>query len=86
MALHSIDYLNARRALMPATGGKTYARVANPVDQRARDNASDALDLAHDAVHAIFADFRKWFAASTNALHAASISPELADNGEAIPF
>jgi hypothetical protein len=48
MAIHSVDYLNARRARMPAAGGKTYTRAANPVDQRARDAELDAGELLHE--------------------------------------
>ena len=78
MAIHSIDYLNARRARMPAGGGKTYVRVANPVDQRARD----AGELLHEQVRLVFADFRAWFAESTNALRRGTI----ADDAQSIPF
>jgi hypothetical protein len=70
MAIHSIDYLNARRARMPAQGGTHYARMVNPVDQRARDADMDAGELLHEQVRLVFADFRAWFAASTNSLHA----------------
>ena len=34
----------------------------------------------------VFAEFRAWFAASTNDLHSQLISPDLADDGAAIPF
>ena len=40
------------------------------VDQRARDAELDAIDLLHEQVRLVFAEFRAWFAASTNDLHA----------------
>jgi hypothetical protein len=82
MATHSIDYLNARKAAKPATGGKTYARLANTVDQRARDAELDAGELLHEQVRLVFADFRAWFAESTNALRQGNI----ADDAQSIPF
>lgn len=82
MATHSIDYLNARRARLAASGGATYTRLANPVDQRARDAELDAGELLHEQVRLVFADFRAWFAASTNALQAG----DLADGEQFIPF
>jgi hypothetical protein len=78
MAIHSIDYLNARRARLAASGGTNYARMANPVDQRARD----AGELLHEQVRLVFADFRAWFAESTNALRSGNI----ADDAQSIPF
>lgn len=82
MALHSIDYLNARRARLAASGGTNYARLANPVDQRARDTELDAGELLHEQVRLVFADFRAWFAESTNALRQGNI----ADDAQSIPF
>jgi hypothetical protein len=76
MAVHSIDYLNARRARMPAAGGTNYSRMANPVDQRARDAELDAGELLHEQVRLVFAEFRAWFAESTNALRSGSLDTE----------
>lgn len=78
----SIDYLNARRARMPASGGRSYVKPVNPVDLRARDADLDAIDRCHDQVLAIFAEFRSWFQESTRALHAGN----LADDSGTIPF
>jgi hypothetical protein len=82
MAIHSIEYLNARKASQPASGGRNYAKPVNPVDVRARDADMDAGELLHEQVRLVFADFRAWFAESTNALRQGNI----ADDGAAIPF
>ena len=79
---HSIDYMNARRARMPASGGTNYRKPINPVDQRTRDAELDTGELLHEQVRLVFADFRAWFAASTNALQAG----DLADGEQFIPF
>jgi hypothetical protein len=73
MAIHSIEYLNARRARLAASGGTNYARPLNPVDVRARDAEMDAGERLHEQVRLVFADFRAWFAASTNALRAGEL-------------
>jgi hypothetical protein len=82
MPIHSIDYLNARRARMPAAGGTNYSRAVNPVDQRARDAELDAGELLHEQVRLVFAEFRAWFTESTNALRQGNI----ADGEQSIPF
>jgi hypothetical protein len=85
MATHSIDYLNARRASANARrwqGGGRTDRVVNPVDQRAQDAELDAGELLHEQVRLVFADFRAWFAESTNALRQGNI----ADDAQSIPF
>jgi hypothetical protein len=82
----SIDYLNARGKSKPAAGGTNYARLANPVDERARLAGMDSLDLAHEAVVAIFADFRAFLRSQDNLLAALAISPELAGDDQPIPF
>ena len=82
MAIHSIEYLNARRARLAASGGTNYARPVNPVDVRARDAEMDAGEKLHEQVRLVFADFRAWFAESTNALRQGNI----ADGEQAIPF
>jgi hypothetical protein len=73
MPIHSIDYLNARRARLAASGGTSYRKPANPVDQRTRDAELDAGEMLHEQVRLVFADFRAWFAASTNALRAGDL-------------
>jgi hypothetical protein len=82
MPTHSIEYLNARKAALPASGGKNYRSYVNPVDIKARDAGRDAGEILHDDVCAIFADFRAWFANSTNNLHSGFV----ADNAKPIPF
>ena len=84
MAIHSIDYLNARKASANARRwqGGGSDRLANPVDQRARDAELDAGELLHEQVRLVFADFRAWFAESTNALRRGNI----ADDAQSIPF
>jgi hypothetical protein len=77
MPTHSIDYLNARRARLAASGGTNYARTVNPVDIRARDAEMDAGELLHEQVRLVFADFRAWFAESTNALRQGNIADGL---------
>jgi hypothetical protein len=57
MALLSVDYLNARRAAKPASGGRNYAVKRNAVDDRAQWNAIDAIEQAALQIDAIFADF-----------------------------
>ena len=47
MAIHSIEYLNARKAAKHSTnGGRIYARTINPADTRARDAEMDAVEIA----------------------------------------
>jgi hypothetical protein len=82
---HSIEYLNARREAIrngrAESKGKAD-RMVNPIDQRARDAEMDAAELLHENVRLVFADFRQWFAESSNALRAGAI----ADGDNAIPF
>lgn len=70
----SIDYLNRRRALMPASGGKSSAQSVNPVDERARVAGLDAFTLIAErayaaiaAQRAIVAEFRNRLAAGLTA-------------------
>lgn len=56
----SIEYMNARRALMPASGGRTYLNTRNPVDDRTQWESLDSWEKAMTAVDATFADFRSW--------------------------
>ena len=56
----SIENMNARRELKPASGGKTYLNVRNPVDDKAQWESLDSWGKAMTAVDATFADFRSW--------------------------
>lgn len=57
MAIHSIEYLNARRDA--GLGGRSKAiRIVNPVDERARLAGLDAFELARERAYAIFANSR----------------------------
>jgi len=67
---------------MPASGGTNYRKPINPVDQRARDAGLDAGELLHEQVQLVFADFRAWFAESTNALRRGQLDME----GDYVPF
>ena len=60
MALHSIDYLNARKASKPASGGRSYAVTRNAVDTRAQYAEMHTLDRALCEADSIFAEFRSW--------------------------
>ena len=85
MPTHSIDYLNARKASANARrwqGGGNADRLVNAVDQRARDAQMDAGELLHEQVRLVFADFRAWFAKSTNALNRGNLDME----GDYVPF
>lgn len=59
MGRPSIEYLNARHGV--SRGTIRQDRMRNAVDDRARDRDRDCLDVAHDEVLAIFAEFRSWF-------------------------
>ena len=61
MGRPSIEYLNARRGI--SRGAIRSDRLRDSVSDRARDKeiASDALDLAHETILVMFADFRSWF-------------------------
>ena len=78
MPTHSIDYLNARRAVLPASGGTNYGaqRRVNVVDLRARDAEMDQVELLHEQVRLVFAEFRAWFAESTNQLRSGNLDME----------
>ena len=53
-----------------ASGGRTYKPNQQHLaaDRRAQDAQMDAGELLHEQVRLVFADFRAWFAESTNAL------------------
>jgi hypothetical protein len=51
-------------------------------DQRAADAELDAGELLHEQVRLVFADFRAWFAESTNALNRGQLDME----GDYVPF
>lgn len=88
----SIDYMNARRDRGPASGGTDYAkrRVSTKaadrarVDLKDRDAGRDSLELAHDAVWAIFDDFRAFIRESDNRLAAMRLGADVGN--EEIPF
>ena len=85
MPIHSIDYLNARKASANARrrdSGGGAVQMVNPVHQRAADAELDAGEMLHEQVRLVFADFRAWFAESTNALRSGNI----ADDAQSIPF
>jgi hypothetical protein len=57
----SIDYLNARQAHMPASGGRNYARqdrMVNAAAERERLARLDAFERIREMAHARFADMR----------------------------
>ena len=62
----SIDFLNARRAAKPASGGTNQIRLnskteaARRADQRAQWNALDTLDQIVMTAEARVADFIQW--------------------------
>ena len=70
MAVLSIDNLNARRAQMPASGGKTYRNIANPADQRAKLAGMSEIDLIRERLAVFFAEQRKIVAEFRNSLAA----------------
>lgn len=53
-----VDYMNARRNAKPGAGGKSYARLVNPVDERARLAGLDPIERAREAAYAVFASSR----------------------------
>ena len=53
-----IDYMNARRAAKPATGGTNYARTVNPVDERARVAGLDEIERIAERAYAVFEECR----------------------------
>ena len=56
----SIEYMNARRDLKPASGGRDYVKVRNAVDDRAQWESLDTWEKAMTVVDATFAEFRSW--------------------------
>lgn len=79
MPTHSIDYLNARRAALPASGGTNYAkrdRVLNVAARKLRDAEMDQVDMLHEQVRLVFAEFRAWFAESSNQLRSGNLDME----------
>lgn len=57
MAVHSIEYLNARRECRAGQGGKSYARLVNPVDERAKIDG-DPFAQARDRIATAIANSR----------------------------
>lgn len=54
MAIHSIDYLNARKALKPASGGKTYGRAV----EYCPDSQLDVCEQTELKVDSLWSDYR----------------------------
>ena len=56
-----VDYMNARRAVKPATGGKNYAerdRIVKEAAERERIAALDAFERIREEAHHRFATLR----------------------------
>lgn len=64
----SIDYLNARQALMPAGGGRNYRRTETAKTTPA--SAMSEFDLIRERLAVFFADQRKIVAEFRNSLAA----------------
>lgn len=64
----TIEYMNGRAALKPASGGTNYAAPSTErdrrraVDDRARMADLDDLERCRELVAATYGDFRQWFA------------------------
>ena len=87
MPTHSIDYLNARRAAIQAGHARPQPRadrVLNVAARKLRDAEMDLdqLDMLHEQVRLVFAEFRSWFAESTNQL----VAGDIAGDEPSIPF
>jgi hypothetical protein len=69
---------------MPVSGGTNYAvRLVRRSGEAAKGDAEmDAGELLHEQVRLVFADFRAWFAESTNALKRGNLDME----GDYVPF
>jgi hypothetical protein len=70
-----IAYMNARRAAKAGTGGKSYATLANPVDERSRLAGLDPFQLIAERAfariensRAIVREFRNSLAAGLTAI------------------
>jgi hypothetical protein len=86
MPLHSIDYLNARAARLPASGGTNYRRRESDTARRSAAEAAaerDSLDVAHDTIIAIFADFRAFLRDADNRLASLAMG---CDQSQPVPF
>ena len=59
MAIHSIDYLNARRASKPASGGKRYLVMRNRVDDACKLAALDSYERIQEDISEIFANLNR---------------------------
>ena len=75
----SIDYLNARRANAPASGGTNYRR--NERAEYAPDSEADAFELAMNAISA----FSMW-AETTRQVQAVRLAIPQAEIETEIPF
>lgn len=56
----TIDYMNARRECRAASGGKTYARTRNAVDDRAQFAELEHHEQCMLRAELILAEFRSW--------------------------
>lgn len=75
-----IDYMNARRALKPASGGKSYTadRIANPADARAKLVGISDIDLIREKLAVLFAEQRRIVKEFRNSLAAGlSVTDEI---------
>ena len=83
----SIEYMNARRASLPASGGTNYAIETDRehdrriVDERARDREADGFDVARNAIGA----FSLW-AETTRQVQAARLAIPQVEIETDIPF
>ena len=83
MPTHSIDYLNARAAngKHSTAGGTSYAKRDRILDVAALQAARrrDGPDQEHSCTNKcglVFAEFRAWFAESTNQLRSGDLDME----------
>lgn len=66
MALHSIEYLNARREAKAATGGKRYVVKRNNADDKAQLRALDTFEIIQGEIQDTLTDLDRAIAAFRN--------------------
>jgi hypothetical protein len=71
-----IAYMNARRARKPASAGKLYPVLSNPVDERSRLASLDAFDAIREQAWARFANQRAIVREFRNSLAAGMTADE----------
>lgn len=76
-----IEYMNARRALKPASGGTNHAVMLNKAGERERDRGMNEVDMLRAKLSALFADQRAIVREFRNSLAAGMTADEAA-----IPF